>query len=381
MKKGCDIITTVDLGAYLRDPDDALFSDLSAHLSECAECSAELRALAALHADAAGSSQAHLDEDLLLAYVDAPGSLDADALASVDAHLAECGQCRTEVKVLRGFDLEAAPPTSATELSEGVPAPAFAVRAMRPFAALAAAAVIVVGIFRLSDEPVLETFDDVVETEAVAPVPAARKKSAPTPMRGPAPAPSGATAKTAEKRLFVERAPAESPAMAEELGRLGYREAGSAAPRAREFAAQEDAFAARGGAALSDRVVTSLRVAPRTVRAFPGGTVQLNASQARAEQNLVLLVAVDESLPADLAWAFPEGASRGRVVLQSVYGPERREEYIDRDTLRGLPLPVVSLSVPSGWLRPGAYELSVEVVSSSGRWVPLHAPFAIAASH
>jgi hypothetical protein len=78
-----------------------------AHSPTCADCAAELRVWGELDAmlrAGAPAPAAHPSEETLLALVDAPATLAAEARAEVERHLAGCRACADEVATLRHFE-------------------------------------------------------------------------------------------------------------------------------------------------------------------------------------------------------------------------------------------------------------------------------------
>ena len=103
MKRQCDEIRDAELVAYLADPDDDALRDVHAHVAECEECAAELRAWRGLRGgpliDDSPPVAEHPDEENLVAYCDDPASLGAVLRTEIQAHLAICATCRDETKV------------------------------------------------------------------------------------------------------------------------------------------------------------------------------------------------------------------------------------------------------------------------------------------
>jgi hypothetical protein len=94
-----------DLLAVLRGEGGDL--EFLAHYPTCADCAAELRVWGELDAmlrAGVPAPAAHPSEEALLAFVDAPATLAADARAEVERHLAVCRTCADEVGSLRHFE-------------------------------------------------------------------------------------------------------------------------------------------------------------------------------------------------------------------------------------------------------------------------------------
>ncbi|MEZ4334935.1 MAG: DUF928 domain-containing protein [Myxococcota bacterium] len=122
----CRRATETDLLAFAADRLDPEWASFRAHYPTCPDCAKAVAGIGALVTALAehGSGAAHPDDDLLLDYE--AGTLGTAERSRVDAHLAGCAACRTEVAVLRGFAPEAAT----------APAGGHAAERRRPFAAL-----------------------------------------------------------------------------------------------------------------------------------------------------------------------------------------------------------------------------------------------------
>ncbi len=114
MKRQCDRVRDGELVAYLANPDDESLRDVHAHVVDCEECASELRAWRALRGDIADGeasrpaehSAAHPAEENLMAYCDDPDSVGPVLRTEIQAHLAVCGSCRDETRVLTSVRLE-----------------------------------------------------------------------------------------------------------------------------------------------------------------------------------------------------------------------------------------------------------------------------------
>ena len=129
-------------------PADALVA-FAEHLGGCAECRTRTAATASSTAaeqaldDALGLGQdEHVDELSIHALVN--GTLDDDARASVEAHLAACEQCAAEVRDLRAFAAESGAGSATDARTNTASAPASASRTW--LYGLAAAALLTLGV-------------------------------------------------------------------------------------------------------------------------------------------------------------------------------------------------------------------------------------------
>jgi len=112
----CDKLADMDIGAYLASPDGARWQELRVHLASCDECRAQVATWTSLRQSLLREDQEHPAEELLLSYVDARASLDADLVASLEQHLADCGTCSDEIGVLRAVTISPiAVPTATRE--------------------------------------------------------------------------------------------------------------------------------------------------------------------------------------------------------------------------------------------------------------------------
>jgi hypothetical protein len=143
----CTRVQEIDLAEFAVDPRAPAWAEFRDHYPRCAECSREVAGFAtlkmALAGDGAGAS-AHPSESELLALATPSLHLASDERVRLEAHLAGCAPCRTELAVARGFDFAAvsAPPRRPRLLDwlGGALVPALA----RP--ALLAAAVVVLAV-------------------------------------------------------------------------------------------------------------------------------------------------------------------------------------------------------------------------------------------
>lgn len=101
----CRETLTLDLAEFLARPTAPEFAAFRAHYPRCADCAAEVRAWTELHVSLSGAT--HPAPDVLLQYES--GSLaDADR-HRVAQHLSGCAPCRDELRALAVFDHDAAP--------------------------------------------------------------------------------------------------------------------------------------------------------------------------------------------------------------------------------------------------------------------------------
>jgi len=206
----------VDLLAFAVDRQAAEWADFRDHYPRCADCARAVARLASLEqalADGEEGEAVHLDEDELLAF--AEGRLAPVASARIEAHVAQCAPCRTEVSVMmapapellaapaRAPRRAAAPAAAGPGLLERLagwlqPRPAWGLAAA---AAAAAAVALVVG--SLVGGPPPESTRLVERPPEVAPEP----ERTPEPP-GPAPEPSPRLARDAP---LPEPPPAVAP--------------------------------------------------------------------------------------------------------------------------------------------------------------------------
>ena len=106
----CTRLQEIDVAAFAVDPRAPAWAEFRDHFPRCAECSREVARFAtlsvALGSEGAGAS-AHPSDAKLLALARASSELARDERARLEAHLAGCAPCRTELAVARGFDFAA----------------------------------------------------------------------------------------------------------------------------------------------------------------------------------------------------------------------------------------------------------------------------------
>lgn len=106
----CGGATKIDWAAFAADPRAPEWEGFRAHYPTCADCSRVVASWTHLRgalADAGGIDAAHPADAELLAFASEPSGLARARRAALDAHLAGCAPCRTELAVLRRFDFSA----------------------------------------------------------------------------------------------------------------------------------------------------------------------------------------------------------------------------------------------------------------------------------
>ncbi|NQZ96914.1 MAG: DUF928 domain-containing protein [Myxococcales bacterium] len=107
----CERAQQTDLADFATDREAERYAAFRSHYPTCADCAVEvgrwLRLDRALDALAEAPGGGHPDEASLLAYARSPQELAEEQIAPLSAHLNHCAPCRSEFKVLRGFDFDA----------------------------------------------------------------------------------------------------------------------------------------------------------------------------------------------------------------------------------------------------------------------------------
>jgi hypothetical protein len=106
----CTKVHEIDVAAFVVDPRAPEWAEFRDHLPRCADCALELARFAtltlALAGEATGAS-AHLSEAQIVALAVPSSQVARDERDRLEAHLAGCAPCRTELAVARGFDFAA----------------------------------------------------------------------------------------------------------------------------------------------------------------------------------------------------------------------------------------------------------------------------------
>jgi hypothetical protein len=106
----CNRVQEIDVAEFAVDPRAPAWAEFRDHYPRCPECSREVARFATLRAaltsEVAGVS-AHPSEAQLLALATTSSRFAADERTRLEAHLAGCAPCRTELAVVRGFDFTA----------------------------------------------------------------------------------------------------------------------------------------------------------------------------------------------------------------------------------------------------------------------------------
>jgi hypothetical protein len=150
----CERARSIDLAAFAGDPASPEFVPFREHYPQCAACARAVgrwTELAGLLRAVSDGSDPHPDADALLALERDPRSLAPAQREALEAHLAGCRTCATELRALRGFDLaelrrslrEPASRTHDRPPSGRTPGPRGARRGILLAAAVAAAALVV----------------------------------------------------------------------------------------------------------------------------------------------------------------------------------------------------------------------------------------------
>lgn len=106
----CGGATEIDWAGFAADPRAPEWEGFRAHYPTCADCSRVVASWTHLRgalAEAGGIDAAHPADAELLAFASEPSSLARARRAALEAHLAGCAPCRTELAVLRRFDFSA----------------------------------------------------------------------------------------------------------------------------------------------------------------------------------------------------------------------------------------------------------------------------------
>ncbi len=163
----CTKAQEIDVAAFVVDPRAPEWAEFRDHFPGCAECSRAIAHFAALKAALAGedvSASAHLSEAQIAALAEPSPRLASDERVRLEAHVAGCAPCRTELAVARRFDFAA------------IAGPRKAFSRIRRWPALAAAAVLALAV-----PAALQIWRNAQETRATpSPPTAAAEPSAPT---------------------------------------------------------------------------------------------------------------------------------------------------------------------------------------------------------
>ncbi len=116
----CRRIETLDLPAFLNEPEAAAFDDFRSHYPGCPECSAEVRAWTELHLQLHAEADDHPSVDELLRIQDAPDSLSTEDRERLTRHLSSCAACAEEVRAMEAF--APAPDSERIATAESAPA-------------------------------------------------------------------------------------------------------------------------------------------------------------------------------------------------------------------------------------------------------------------
>ena len=107
----CEQSREIDFAAFLLEREDPRYAEFRAHYPGCPDCAEQVAQFTRLEHElghsAPSAAGAHPAEETLLAYAEAPATLDFDLRRSLETHLEACAPCRTELSVLERFDFEA----------------------------------------------------------------------------------------------------------------------------------------------------------------------------------------------------------------------------------------------------------------------------------
>jgi hypothetical protein len=110
----CTRSQEIDVAEFAVDPRAPAWAEFRDHYPRCPECAREVARFATLKlvlADEAAAASAHLSEADLVAFATVPTRLAVEDRVRLEAHLAGCAPCRTELAVARGFRGVPAAPT------------------------------------------------------------------------------------------------------------------------------------------------------------------------------------------------------------------------------------------------------------------------------
>ncbi len=104
----CKKSSGIDFVDFLLEREDPRYAEFRAHYPGCSECAEQVGRLTRLEQglghSAPGLAGPHPAEETLLAYAEAPVTLDFEARRILETHLEACSPCRTELSVLERFD-------------------------------------------------------------------------------------------------------------------------------------------------------------------------------------------------------------------------------------------------------------------------------------
>ncbi len=107
----CEDFDEIDVVDFLLEREDSRYAAFRAHYPSCSDCTREVRRgmqlEQALGHAAPSSAGDHPSEEVLLAYAQAPATLDFDVRRGLETHLEACAPCTTELTVLERFDFAA----------------------------------------------------------------------------------------------------------------------------------------------------------------------------------------------------------------------------------------------------------------------------------
>lgn len=99
----CRRIETLDLPAFLNEPAASEFDDFRSHYPGCPDCSAEIRVWTELHLQLHAEVDVHPSVDELLRLQDDPDSLSTEDRDGLARHLSSCAACAEEVRAMEAF--------------------------------------------------------------------------------------------------------------------------------------------------------------------------------------------------------------------------------------------------------------------------------------
>lgn len=106
----CEIIQTIDFANFLAERGTTRFDTFRAHYPRCSACSREVARWSQLQA-ALGEHDPHAPEhpaeERLATFASRPDALEETTRDEISTHLEDCRACRSELRLLRDFDLAA----------------------------------------------------------------------------------------------------------------------------------------------------------------------------------------------------------------------------------------------------------------------------------
>lgn len=378
----CNRFQEMDLAEFAVDPRAPEWAEFRDHFPRCAECSRDVARFgalaAALRTEIAGAS-AHPSDEKLLALARAPSQLARDERARLEAHLAGCAPCRTELAAARSFTFAK---TAAAEKRGGWLAGigmALAPLLRRPaFAAAMAVALVLLAVVLVrqprqtqtvtSPPPVAQalpgapapTVAQAPSKAEAAPAPAApieEKPAAPTPLPPSRPEPA----------QIAKQPAAEKSVVAKQLPKREVPAAVAEHPPEQEPAPARPIQIAALVPSESPRYLPSPRATGNLVR-VGGGTRSLGAGAGAPEALGPEHVGLSTHESPDLYWFLPKATPLSIEV--TIVDPGAEEPVLEQAIAGPIDagLHRVSLAEHGARLRPDVeYRWYVALVRNPGR--------------